>query len=412
MLDTVIVGAGPYGLSIAAHCQRQGVRFRILGRLMDSWSAHMPKGMMLKSDGFASNLYDPDDKLTLQNFCAEQGIKYSDAGHPVRLETFVAYGQAFQKRAVPELDERIVTDIQRAPQGFSLHLEDDEQILARRVVMAVGITHFAHLPAELAALGPEFVSHSYAHRDLQPFRGRSVVVIGAGASATDLAGLLHESGADVKLVARSTSLVFHTNSMGAVRSLWQRIRHPRSGLGPGLRSRFYADAPGLFRYLPEHTRLRIVRTHLGPSGGWFAKDKVVGKVPLLLGCRLERADLQNRKARLILRGEDETTHEVLADHIVAATGYQVAVERLKFLSPEIRAQIKTAEGSPVLSSTFESSVPGLYFAGVAAASSFGPVMRFAFGARFAAQRISKALAESELREHSCVPELSAVNISK
>src|SRR5271165_92404 len=72
MQKTVIIGAGPYGLSIAAHLRHRGVPFRIFGRLMDSWKAHMPKGMCLKSDGFASNIYDPASEFTLRQFCAEK----------------------------------------------------------------------------------------------------------------------------------------------------------------------------------------------------------------------------------------------------------------------------------------------------------------------------------------------------
>src|SRR5580704_7611661 len=103
MLETAIVGAGPYGLSIAAHFRRKGIPFRIFGRPMDSWLDHMPKGMMLKSDGFASNIYDPDEEFTLGKFCADRAIEYSDAGVPVRLETFVAYGRAFREQMLPEL---------------------------------------------------------------------------------------------------------------------------------------------------------------------------------------------------------------------------------------------------------------------------------------------------------------------
>ena len=209
MLETAIIGAGPYGLSIAAHFRSRGIPFRIFGRLMDSWLAHMPKGMCLKSDGFASNIYDPEDDFTLQRFCAQQGIEYSDAGIPVRLDTFTAYGQAFKERKVPELEDKMVTSLARSPEGFRLGLDDGEVFTARRVVLAVGITHFEYVPSELASLPSESLSHSFRHRDLEPFRGRSVVVIGGGSSATDLAGLLHEVGADVQLISRRTSLKFH-----------------------------------------------------------------------------------------------------------------------------------------------------------------------------------------------------------
>ena len=43
-----------------------------------------------------------------------------------------------------------------------------------------------------------------------------------------------------------SELKFHSQPTGKPRSWWQQIRHPQSGLGPGMRSRFFADAPGSF----------------------------------------------------------------------------------------------------------------------------------------------------------------------
>jgi len=229
------------------------------------------------------------------------------------------------------------------------------------------------------------------------------VVIGGGASALDLAGLLHEAGADVQLVSRREELKFHSQPTGKPRSRWQQIRHPQSGLGPGMRSRFFADAPGAFHYLPERLRLEAVRRSLGPSGGWFIRDKVVGKVPLHLGCTPQGADVKNGRVHLSVQAGDGSKREIVTEHIIAATGYRVNLERLKFVNPEICSQLKAVGGSPVLSSTFESSMPGLYFAGVAAANSFGPVMRFAFGAGFAARTLTRALAKSVTKEPAAVP---------
>ena len=76
MTEIAIVGAGPYGLSIAAHLRGQGIPFRIFGRPMESWLLHMPKSMSLKSDGFASNISDPNGELTLKKFCAERGLEF------------------------------------------------------------------------------------------------------------------------------------------------------------------------------------------------------------------------------------------------------------------------------------------------------------------------------------------------
>jgi thioredoxin reductase len=398
MIETAIIGAGPYGLSIAAHFRRRGIPFRIFGRPMDSWVAHMPKGMMLKSDGFASNIYDPDSKFTLKQFCSERGIEYADMGTPVRLETFGDYGIAFRDRMVPELEDKLVIDMKRVADGFLLRLDDGEEVKSKRVVLAVGITHFEYVAENLANLPAELLSHSYRHHDLAKFKGQSVVVVGAGSSAIDLAGLLRDAGADVQLVARATALRFHTGpKQGKPRSWWQKIRHPDSGLGPGLRSRFFADGARLFYYLPESVRIHLVRTTLGPSAGWFVKDKVMGRVPLMLGHSVERADVENGKVRMRLRRLDGSTLEIVTGHVIAATGYKVNVERLAFLDSGIRSKLKCVDGTPILSSNFESSVPGLYFAGIAAANSFGPVMRFAFGAGFAAKRITQSVVKSLAR---------------
>lgn len=392
MTNTVIVGAGPYGLSIAAHLRHNGLPFRIFGRAMDSWISHMPKGMMLKSDGFASNISDPNGDYTLGQFCGERGIAYHDKGIPVSLETFAAYGLAFRDRKVPELEDKTVVSVDLQADGFVVGLDTGEMIRAGRVVLAVGVTHFEYVPESLANLPSEFVSHSSCHSDVERYRGRSVVVIGAGASALDVAGLMQEAGVNVQLVARKP-VKFHSKS-DKPRPWWDQVHRPPSGLGPGWKSYFFANHPDVFHYLPERLRLEAVRRVLGPSGGAFIKDKVVGKVPLLIGYTPAGARIQDGKVCLSLVDQEGGKREVIADHIIAATGYRVNLERLRFLNAKTRSKIKTVTGSPVLSSTFESSVPGLYFVGLAAANSFGPVMRFAFGAAFAARTVAKAVEKS------------------
>ena len=389
--DVAIVGAGPYGLSLAAHLNDRKADVQIFGEPMQFWRDHMPKGMQLKSDGFASNLYDPKGSYSLRHYCQEHGLNYRDTTLPVELDTFVKYGIAFKTHFVPQLRSNYVMNIDKTSNGFSLRLDNDDAITARRVVVAAGIRDFRHIPSSLKALSSQYVTHSSEHHELTSFRNRDVVVLGAGASATDIAAFLQDNGARVQLVARGQLIHFH--SVGDVeRSILQKLRHPNSGIGPGLRARFYCDAPGLFHYLPETLRLQIVRRTLGPAGGWFMKDRVIGRIPLLVGSSLEDAEVKQDRVHLTIRGADGELQELLADHVIAATGYELDLQRFEFLAGEIRSGLKAVDGTPILSSSMKSSIPGLYFMGAIAANSFGPVMRFAFGARFAAARIDRALA--------------------
>lgn len=390
--QVAIIGAGPYGLSIAAHLAERGVSFRIFGMPMAGWSEHMPRGMQLKSEGFASSLSHPRGEFTLKDYCASSGITYQDTGIPVKLETFVAYGLAFQKRFVQNLEEKLVTFVQPAEKGFQLVLDNHEEVFVRNVIVATGITGFARVPEILKGLPPEIVSHSSEHSDLAQFRGLRVAVVGAGASALDITTLLHEGGADVELVARSSTIRFHDPPSGRRRSFRERLMQPVTPIGSGLKLLFFVHAARLFRLLPESVRLDRMRKTLGPAPGWFVRDRIVGKVPFHLGVEITGASLQGCKVKLELRDEDGSAKTIDFDHVIAATGYFVDVERYSFLSPILRQQIRRTEKAPALSANFESSVPGLYFAGLAAANAFGPLLRFACGAGFAAGCLAKDLA--------------------
>jgi thioredoxin reductase len=354
----------------------------------------MPEGMYLKSDGFASNLSDPASHCTLKHYCEQAGVPYHDTAIPVRLDTFTAYGDMFQKLNVPTLEDNQVTHIERHGKHFRLDLDSGERLHAHRVLMAVGITHFTYIPPELAILPREHVSHSFAHRTVEQFRGREVSVIGSGASAMDLAALLNENGANVTVIARASSASFNEHRGTSRRSLLHQIRHPSSGIGPSLQGWCFSNYPQLFHCLPKHIRLDVVRRFLGPAAGWTVKERIVNRVPLVLGCAITRAEMRHEVVTLTLRSNDGRWKEHRAEHVIAATGYRVDLRKLTFLSEQIQSQLVSDGDSPVLSSAFESSVPGLYFFGLAAANSFGPVLRFTFGADFAARHISKHLLAS------------------
>ncbi len=281
----------------------------------------------------------------------------------------------------------------REKNRFQLKFDNGEIVTARRVVIAVGVTYFRYIPSVLAHLPTSVLSHSGQYGALDHLRGRRVFVIGGGASAIDIAGLLGELGSDVHLIARQPELQIHAKAK-LPRPYLDRIRHPMSGIGPGWRSLFFCKAPGVFSYLPEKLRDRQVKHHLGPAAGWFMRQ-YTKNISLHLGTQIAsvKASTDHNVALEIIKSDASTEH-LECEHIIAATGYRVDIDQIPFLDPELQSQIKRFFKIPKLSRNFQSSIPGLFFVGPAAANTFGPVMRFAFGANYTAAKLSKYIAKT------------------
>ncbi|HEY6276130.1 MAG TPA: NAD(P)-binding domain-containing protein [Streptosporangiaceae bacterium] len=397
-VDVAIVGAGPYGLSLAAHLWRAGVTFRQFGEVMHPWQTAMPKGMYLKSQGFASNLSDPDGTHTLAAFCRAAGQPYADYGRPVPLATFINYGKWFASEFVPDLEETLVTGITPVDGGFELSLATGETARARRVVVATGIEHFAYVPPELSGLPASLASHASDHADLSVFRGQEVVVIGAGQSALETAALLRESGARAQMVMRKMEVVWNGAPLAPDRPLLQRMAEPEAGLGSGWPTWFYSRHPRIYRHLPSSTRVYRARTALGPAGASWLRPRVEGKIFILPGHELSWARPGPAdRVELGLLGRDGVSHTIRADHVIAATGYRADLGRLSFIGDALRTRLSTLAGTPVVGADYQSSVPGMYFIGPAVAPTFGPAMRFVYGADHAARAVTPGLAETATR---------------
>jgi FAD-dependent urate hydroxylase len=394
-LDTeaVVIGAGPYGLSVSAHLSARGVRHEIFGDTMSLWAKHMPVGMFLKSEGFASNLADPTGEHTLERFCAEneKEYRYARIASPIPVDTFERYGRWFAERVVPGLRDERVTNVSARQPGFELTLGSGESLRARSVVLATGMFGYAYVPPELEGLPSEAVIHAFDHRDPSASRGAVVAVIGAGQSALESAALMQEQGATVHLVARKEKVAWNSMPGGPDRPLSQKFKYPESGLGDGRSQWFYSKFPLLFHMSPEGKRKKHAYTALGPAGAWWLRERIEGKVELMLGRSVRSAQMDGSKVRLALEGS-HGTEELVVDQVVAGTGYKPQVSRLDYLDAELCSSIATVQGTnPILDMSFQSSVPGLYFVGYPAGLSFGPVMRFVYGTDVAARRVARSV---------------------
>ena len=381
--EAVVVGAGPYGLSVAAHLRHAGIAAHVFGQPMAFWRNNMPRGMLMRSPWRATHLSDPDSALSLDAFASAHGV---DPKERLPLEAFVTYGEWFQQHAVADVDRRSVRRIDAARDGFRLTLDDGEVLNSDRVIIATGLRNQEYRPLPFKDVPATLASHTSAHSDLSVFRGKRVAVIGRGQSACESAALLAESGAEVEIISRGDIHWLGISANGASRrTLSRRLREALaspSEVGPFPLS-WLVEVPGVVRHMPAALREEFSRRCLkAAASGWlkprFAKVRC-NSGRTILGARA----LGDRVAL------DLDVGERIFDRVLLGTGYRVDIARLGIFSPQLLDRIVCADGSPLLRPGFESSVPKLHFVGSYAVKSFGPLLRFIAGAPYTARAITE-----------------------
>ena len=377
--EVAVIGAGPYGLSAAAHLKSQGKEVRVFGQPMEFWDSKMPAGMLLRSPRVASTISDPDSRFTLE---AYEGATGTTAKVRVPRETFVEYGKWFQSRAVFDLDPRSVAQIRKDGGTFSITLADGATFHCGRVIVAAGIGPFRRIPAPFSRLSPPLVSHCYDGRDLRSLGGR-VAVIGAGQSALESAALLQEAGVEVEVIAKIPALRWigmhkRLHQLGIV----SKMLYSKHDIGPIGISRLVAY-PNLLYHLPLQWKDPVRKRAVRPAGAPWLIPRLQ-EVKTSLGRFVIAAREVRDEVQLVL--DDRSERRV--DHVLLGTGYEVDISKYDFLSPELLGQIRLIGGYPEIGAGFESSVPRLHFIGAAAARKYGPLLYFVTGTEFASKELT------------------------
>jgi cation diffusion facilitator CzcD-associated flavoprotein CzcO len=175
--NLLIIGAGPFGLALAAWAQQERVDYAMVGTPMEFWRRHMPEKMALRSD--ADWHLDPFNVHTIDSFFAETG-RTRQGETPFSLKTYLAYVDWFQRQSsIRPIEARVVELEPPAAPGctFRARLDTGETIDASHVVVAVGFWYFRHVPTELeAVLPPGRWGHACEAVDMARFAGRRVNV--------------------------------------------------------------------------------------------------------------------------------------------------------------------------------------------------------------------------------------------
>jgi FAD-dependent urate hydroxylase len=391
--EVVVIGAGPYGLSSAAYLQSAGLEPYVIGRSMAFWKNNMPGGMLLRSKSEASNIAAPQKRLSIAGYEKAIGRKIAD---PLPIEDFIAYGEWFQKQVAPNLDTRQVQNVSHDGSVFELTLDDSEKIQANSVVLALGIGLFFHRPEQFTGIPRDLAPHSSDLNDFSQFRGKRVAVIGKGQSALEYAALLHENHAEVHILTRAPELTFRPFAWrknlfrqltpGPLRWLSYRILPP-TDLGDIRTARKMAN-PDLFRRQSPEVQEKLLKDCAKPVGAYWLPSRLEG---IRVRAGVSVAAVARAGTGLKLALSDGTTDQV--DLAVLATGYRIDVSKYRILDNSLNRQVqKTPDGYPVLDMSLQTSVPGLYMAGVIAEKALGPTLRFVTGTSNAGPRLAAAVA--------------------
>ena len=374
--DLLIIGAGPFGLSLAAYAKSLGMDFLVAGKPMEFWKKNMPAGMFLRSASDWS--LDPTDRFSIMNYLGVLGKTPKDV-EPLSLEFYLQYAQWFQEKSGIETIPDYVARVDQNENGFLVTFDDGNVIEARNVAIAIGMGYFKNYPAALTDLLPASrYEHTCDAVQLSGYKGRRVLILGGRQSAFEWAALLNDGGAaEVHVVHRHESPKF-------AEADWSWV--------PPLVDGMVAN-PAWFRGLPQEEKDAIVKRMWGEGRlkvePWLEKrvmkpNTSIHQKASLVSC-VERSD-----GALDVKLDNGDVFVV--DDVILATGYKVELERLPFLkNGNVFDKIEVKNGFPVLDPYFQTTAKGLYFTSMPAGQDFGPFFGFTVSVRASAKIIGNAL---------------------
>lgn len=354
MYDVIIVGSGPYGISLAAHAVANNLNYKLFGYPMDFWKNQMPQNMFIRTPHDFVSFSDSKEELTIHQFSKETGKELTT---PLPRPVFVEYAQWFAEKAGVKFTHELVTKISKIDNLFEVISESGESFIAKNIVVATGVSDYLYIPEYLRTFPTKLVSHTLGYTSFTEFKGKKVIVLGSGQSAWEAAGLLYRDGADVELIYRKDKPKYSGSREAEI-----ELR----------------DAGDTFFNLSVHEKQQEWGQAPG-SIAHFLKPYVEGLVSQKTGVKVRSMEQINKDEIKLFLSDGE---ERIVNHVIVATGYHINLDKVPFLDGQLLVSIERELGFnqfPKLNEVFESSIQGLYFAGPLSSHSHGPTFRFILG---------------------------------
>ena len=375
-VQVLIVGAGPFGLSLAAYLQHLKIDYLMTGKPMHFWRSHMPQGMLLRST--ADWHLDPLNIDTMDAYMQTRNLTRADV-QPLSLDFYLAYCNWFQEQKGLQIWPEYVARLDQSDGCFLATMENGETIHAENVVLALGFQSFSHIPANLARMLP---TGRYGHTcdlvHLARYSGKRVLIIGGRQSAFEWASLLHEAGSSAVYIC------YRHETPQFTESDWSWFEQKVAEM---------VDDPGWFRGLDAEEQGEVNgrfwsegRRKLEP---WLAPRINQEGITLWPHTEMRACNVGTDGGLQIGLSGGET---VVVDEVIFATGYKVDMARIPLLvQGNILDRLATHSGFPQLDLGFQSNIPGLYITSMPAVKDFGLFMAFTISACSSARIIGRAV---------------------
>ncbi|MCC3372367.1 NAD(P)-binding domain-containing protein [Cohnella sp. REN36] len=367
----MIVGAGPYGISLAYELWRLKVPFVIAGQPFSLWFDHTLGSMSIRSDYHTSEIYTRDNTFNIKRYIQQKFPDRADEllNHRISTSVFRDYLRDVLKRLPFPIERQKVVHVKKQGALFVHTLEDGRQVISEASIMATGIENHGVIPEGLASLRSDLVLHSWQVADYENIKNKRLLVVGAGQSAAECAAHLSKEN-QVTWVMRKQP-VFYS----------EPINLPKPAF------KFILYASPYYYFLPPRIKSllgkKFVETTMTPDmkNVWESND-----------LRTVYADVNDLK--LYEDKDGPIKSDVLNesyDGVIAATGFRYRLDALRFLDAGLRRAIQVEGGIPIVNFRFETSVEKLYMVGGITEPRYGPAQRFMIGARHATLTLGREL---------------------
>src|SRR4051794_5450931 len=358
--ELLVIGAGPYGLAVAAEARRHGIDTATVGAPMGFWREHMPAGMLLRA-GPDWHL-DASGEHTFAAYLEDSGLTAAEVD-PIPIGVYLDYTDWFSAHKRLPVDDVRVEALEWGDGGFAATLVGGDRVVSDAVVAAPGIARFTVLPPWAVDVPPDRRAHTCDLVDFDRLAGARCLIVGGRQSAYEWAALMCDHGTErVDVVHRQDVPRF-------ARADWAFV------------DPYIADTLGTrggWRALPPAPRGAVARRF------WeVGRLTLEPWIPPRLGVQVHRHP--HAEVTQVLRtGEDLCVHlsdgdDLTVDFITFATGYRADLGSVPYLGGVLR-DVAVTDGFPVLDEAFGTTVPALYVTGFAATRDFGPFFGFIRGA--------------------------------